>query len=146
MEASRWWLPVSGVPHCRTELRLGRIRQTRTAGSGAPVGCHTRSQNFMPLGVVSAHSAGSAWVRPPARPCERLGRAGRSPTHATIDMWWMVCQYSRRGLVSSEKHETAARALERRRWSHLGRSVTVTVVVGGYWTRPAAPYGQQPYG
>jgi hypothetical protein len=50
----------------------------------------------------------------PAQSWERSGAYGqKSRRLSLIQVSWMVCQYSRRALVSSEKHETAAKPGEK---------------------------------
>ena len=48
----------------------------------------------------------------------------------------MVCQYSRPGPVSSEKHETTSEAGGEGRGGNTLAVGTAMVVMGGYWTRP----------
>jgi hypothetical protein len=92
--------------------------------SGRPNGSH-------------ADSAGSASESPLHSPenGEMAGlRAGRSPGTLLTHACWMLCQYSRRRPVSSEKQETAPAT------GGAGGDImavgTVTVVVDGYGTRP----------
>ena len=101
-------------------------------------------QNLAPR-ESQRRSSGSASVGPPARPCERLGARGQKPRRPPLHrQYWMVCQYSRCGHVSSEKHKTASKAGAEEEGDHSG-VVTVTVVMGGYWTRSdslrSEPYG-----
>jgi hypothetical protein len=62
----------------------------------------------------------------------------RGQTFQCAPLTWvygMRCQYSKRGEVSSEKHETAADpGAEEESW--LMRVVTVTVMAGGYRAVP----------
>ena len=63
----------------------------------APVGL-SDSQHGQRMGEPSRTADASGW-----------GMDGQESRRTPlIDMSWMVCQYSTRGLVSSEKHETAA--------------------------------------
>ena len=52
-----------------------------------------------------------------------------------IDMGWMVCQYSRTGPVSSEKHQMTAAAGGEWRSGYTAGVGTVTVGMGDFWTR-----------
>jgi hypothetical protein len=79
-----------------------------------------------------------------------LGSLGRSPrarvaiTHRgqgprrapLIEVSWMVCQYSTRSLVSTEKHETTPETGMEGRGGHTAGVGTVTVVMGGYYPLP----------
>jgi hypothetical protein len=53
-----------------------------------------------------------------------------------IDMYGMGCQYSTRGLVSSEKHETTPETGVEGRGGHTAGVGTITVGMGGYGPLP----------
>src|SRR4029453_3739168 len=78
---------------------------------------------------------GSLGTSPRARVA--ITHRGQGPRRAPlIEVSWMVCQYSIRSLVSTEKHETTPETGMEGRGGHTAGVGTVTVVMGGYHPLP----------
>jgi hypothetical protein len=113
LEVWRGWCCWPPTERCAAfAAELGPWEHVRPAlGAAGPQGGAILDAELSPLGSVSF----AVWAA--HREALRYGRAsgrgvdGQEPQHPPlIDLSWMVCQYSRCGQVSSEKHETAANA------------------------------------
>jgi hypothetical protein len=127
--------PLLGhMPWGVAERWLG-MRGGRTGFSQVRGMAHS-PQNSVPVGF-SDSSRGQRMGAPSDTAARVVGAYGQKPRRPSrIDMGWMVCQYSRAGLVSSEKHEVTPGTEVEGRGGHTAMVGTGTMVMGSYSTRP----------
>ena len=83
MGRTRLGLAREARPRMRHRTWPGADSQTRTGHRVCGGVCRSRYKTSDP-GDSQSHSAGSAWVRPQAQPCETAGSRGQAPSRAPL--------------------------------------------------------------
>jgi hypothetical protein len=128
--------PLLGhMPWGVAERWLG-MRGGRTGFSQVRGMAHS-PQNSVPVGF-SDSSRGQRMGAPSDTAARVVGAYGQKPRRPSrIDMGWMVCQYSRAGLVSSEKHQVTPGTGMEGRGGHTAGVGLVTVVMAVFGLGPS---------
>jgi hypothetical protein len=122
---------VSDVAHCPQKANPGGLAKPH-CGQRRPTGLAHCPQNFVPSGF-SKPQLGQRISVPSSPDVRGAGVCEQTFQCAPLTcVYGMVCQYSRCGPVSSEKHETAAEAGAEERGGGAVRVVPVPVVAGVY--------------
>jgi hypothetical protein len=130
--------PFHGTMRSRPSISVALLEPHRIATADRTSLKHRSVHPHVDLVVLSrgtqdARSPGE--IPPQARVA--ITHRGQGPCRAPlIEVSWLVCQYSTRSLVSTEKHETTPETGIKGRGGHTAGVGTVTVVMGGYYPLP----------